>query len=314
MKILLQESTDPYFNIATEEHLLKNYNEEYVILYRNNPSVIVGKHQNTMAEVNHKFIKENGIQVIRRISGGGAVYHDLGNVNFSFIHNGETGNLINFQKYTSPVIDFLKSLSLDATLGPKNEISINGLKVSGNAEHVYKNRVLHHGTLLYETNLYNLEQSLKSNENNYNDKAVRSNRSKTENIKELLSNKLSCEAFTSLLANHLMEWYGITSNHKLNQNDVKAINELIESKYKKFEWNYGYNSNYEYITKINGNPVKIIIQDGIISEIQLNNSEINNSSLKKIFAYLIGKEHTLESVEKILSDFQINGLKSENLI
>ncbi len=146
-------STDPFFNLAVEEYLLRNRTEDFLVLGINDPSVIIGKHQVAHREADTKFVMENNIPVIRRISGGGTVYHDFGNVNFSFILNSARGTQVDFRKYTLPVIEFLASLKVNAELEGKNDLKVNGLKISGNAEHVYRERVLHHGTLLFNADL-----------------------------------------------------------------------------------------------------------------------------------------------------------------
>ena len=151
MLCLNLESTDPYFNLAVDEYLLKNRKEDFLILGINDTSVIIGKHQVAHRESATKFVTQNNIPVIRRISGGGTVYHDNGNLNFSFILKSEQGKQVDFRKYTLPVISFLASLGVDAKFEGKNDLKVNGLKISGNAEHVYHDRVLHHGTLLFNS-------------------------------------------------------------------------------------------------------------------------------------------------------------------
>ena len=155
-----QTKTDPYFNIASEEYLLKNFDDEIIMLYINEPSVIVGKHQNTLAEINYTLAKQKGLSVIRRLSGGGSVFHDLGNLNFTFIKNGTPGKLVDFKGYTQPIVDALNEIGVNAEFGGHNSLLIGGKKFSGNAEHIYKNRVMHHGTILFSTNLENLAEVL----------------------------------------------------------------------------------------------------------------------------------------------------------
>jgi lipoate-protein ligase A len=154
---------DPYFNLATEEYLLRSGKENYFLVSVNDPSVIIGKHQIANAESAVQYVTENNIPVIRRISGGGTVYHDEGNLNFTFIGNSTSGHQIDFKKHTEPIIDFLESKNVNAEFYGKNQINADGIKISGNAEHIYKNRVLHHGTLLYCTSLEKLHNSIKQN-------------------------------------------------------------------------------------------------------------------------------------------------------
>ena len=156
MICIADHRTDPYFNLAAEEYLLKSKNEDYFMLWRNEPSIVVGKHQNALAEIDLLYAREKGFKVARRISGGGTVFHDLGNLNFSFISNGEEGKLINYRKYATPIVEVLGMLGIEATFSKRDDILIEGMKISGNASHVYKQRVLHHGTLLFSSDLSDL--------------------------------------------------------------------------------------------------------------------------------------------------------------
>lgn len=288
MKIILQPTLDPHFNIATEEYLLKYSNDDYIILYRNTPSVIVGKHQNTMAEVNHNFINSNKIPVIRRLSGGGAVFHDLGNVNFCFIVNGRAGNLVDFKRFTTPIIEFLKGLGLNAYRGEKNDIRIGDYKVSGNAEHVHKNRVMHHGTLLYSTNLLWLEQAIKSNENSYTDRAIRSNRAQTINIAELLPHPLPIEAFENALSEFLTEYHFATP-FQIDDSSKRIISRLASTKYSDWSWNYGYNASYEFKVNIDSDTLVLKITNGIIKSAEIQQNSIN--WINNLAKFLEGKRH-----------------------
>ena len=175
--------TDPYFNMAMEEYFLKNFTENIFILWRNEPAVIVGKHQNSLAEINVDYVTEKGIKVVRRLTGGGAVFHDLGNINFTFIENGSKPD---FQKFTRPILDVLIDLGVDARFEGRNDLTIGGRKFSGNAIAVWKNRTLEHGTLLFSAVMEDLSGALKVNPLKFEDKAVKSTRSRVTNISEHL--------------------------------------------------------------------------------------------------------------------------------
>lgn len=310
MRIILQPTHDPYFNIATEEYLLKHSSDDYIILYRNTPSVIVGKHQNTMAELNHTFINSRKIPVIRRLSGGGTVFHDLGNVNFCFIVNGREGNLVDFKRFTAPIIEFLKELGLNAYRGEKNDIRIGNYKVSGNAEHVYKNRVMHHGTLLYSTNMLWLEQAIKSNENSYTDRAIRSNRSQTINIAELLPHPMTIETFEIALSEFLTKYHSATPL-QLDDSSKRTISTLATTKYTDWNWNYGYNASYDFKVNIDSDFLVLRVTNGIIESVEIQQSSINwVSNLAKFlegkrhdYAYLkneLGKTEHSEKIQEII--------------
>jgi lipoate---protein ligase len=198
-------STDPFFNLAVDEYLLKNSREEFLILGINEKSVIIGKHQCANRETDTKFINLNAIPVIRRITGGGTVFHDSGNLNFSFILNSREGKQIDFRKYTLPVIGFLLSLGVKAEFGGKNDLLAGGLKISGNAEHVYRDRVLHHGTLLFNASLEMLRGSLRKDTSGYKTRAVRSNPSQVINLAGMLKGVATINDFRSLMLNWFIE-------------------------------------------------------------------------------------------------------------
>ena len=151
--------TDPYFNLAAEEYLLKNFKENIFMLWQNEPSIVIGKHQDVWAEVNLKFVQDQQIKIARRFSGGGAVYHDPGNLNLTFI---ETGQIMQTDKYTIQIMNFLKTLGVHVEMDERKGLTIGGFKISGSAQSIHKNRYMHHATLLFSTDLDRLVTSLKS--------------------------------------------------------------------------------------------------------------------------------------------------------
>ena len=201
MNCILSKISDPYFNLAAEEYLLKSRDEDFFLLYRNEPSIIVGKHQNALAEINWEFASKHKIKVARRLSGGGTVYHDPGNLNFSFIRKGLEGKLVDFKKYTAPIREVLSKMGIETKFEGHNSLTLNGFKVSGNAEHVFKKRVLHHGTLLFSSSLENLEEAIRTRPDQYSDKAVKSVRAEVANICESLDKKITIEEFESGIMN-----------------------------------------------------------------------------------------------------------------
>ena len=201
MLCIISPNTSPYFNLATEEYLLKCFQEDVFFLYRNIPSIVIGKHQNTLAEINLPFVQEKEILVARRISGGGTVYHDLGNLNFAFFTTGKEGDLVNYRRATQPIVNALREMDLEVTLGKRNELLLKKLKISGTASHVWKKRVLHHGTLLFSSEMGILSAALKSAQGRFTDRAVRSVRSRVTNIRDHLKEQMDMEHFQSV--NHL---------------------------------------------------------------------------------------------------------------
>jgi lipoate-protein ligase A len=270
MFCIILDSHDPFFNLAVEEMLLKNRKEEYCILGINQPAVIIGKHQSAHREVDTEFITENNIPVIRRISGGGAVFHDNGNLNFTFIRQCEPGKQIDFEKNTRPVIDFLMSLGVEAGLEGKNDLKVNGLKISGNAEHVYRNKVLHHGTLLFSASLDMLRSSLRKDASCYSSRAVKSIQSSVTNLKERLPMFRDISDFRSDMMNFFLQNLPEAETYELSEQDRNEAEALTGSKYRTWEWNWAYGPEYQFINKFESGGLQVFcrlfVKDGTIRE------------------------------------------------
>ena len=243
---ILSDSQDASFNLAAEEYLLRNKSEDYQFFYINSPSVIIGKHQNALAEINLPFLEQHGIPLFRRLSGGGTVYHDEGNLNFCFIKNGETSDLVNFKKATEPIVTVLNNWGIAARSGERNDLLVDYKKISGNACHVFKNRVMHHGTLLYDTNLETLTACLKNDPLKFRDKAVKSVRSEVINLSSLLKQDWNTQAFLEQLVAAIRQNAASVKAYSFTKEDLDQIHELQSSKYSKNDWNFRYGPNYEF--------------------------------------------------------------------
>ena len=296
MKLILRNNTNPYFNIAAEEHFLKKYNEDIIMFWISSPSVIIGKHQNTMAETNIIFINENNIPVIRRISGGGTVYHDNGNINYTIITSSENREkLVDFVEFTKPIIGFLDSLGLKAVYEGKNNLTISGKKFSGNSAHVFKNRILNHGTILFETNLDNLEAAISPPKYKITDKSVRSIRANVSNISSQLPKTISIEVFMDKLMSYFKNYFNIKSIFQLPSKDATEIDKLVENKYKLWDWNYGYSPSYNFLNEHDGNTLSMDIKKGIITNVILNcdylhDYKVRNSLLNIKYDHIVIKK------------------------
>jgi lipoate---protein ligase len=299
MYCLTLESHDPYFNLAVEELLLKNSREEYFILGINNPSVIVGKHQTVHREINTRFVTENNIAVIRRISGGGTVYHDRGNLNFTFIRQSEEGRQVDFLKYTRPVMDFLHSEGVDVRFEGKNDLKIDGFKISGNAEHVHRNRVLHHGTLLFSSSLDVLKNSLRKEKSCYSTRAVDSNPSSVININERIRRFAGISEFRSAMMNYFLRNLPDTEAHILSAEEKENAGLISSSKYVTWEWNYAYGPEYNFNNSFNFNGVihqcSLFVKNGLIVNCEIKGSETMDLISKK----LIGCPHMVGDIKEV---------------
>ena len=246
MLIVKRHHTNPYFNLAAEEYFLKQTDEDIFMLWRNEPSIIIGKHQNTLSEINLDFVKENNIRVVRRLTGGGAVFHDLGNLNFTFIQSNHDHTLNDFRKYTEPILEVLQQLGIDARFEGRNDLTIDGRKFSGNAEMVWKNRVLHHGTLLFSALMTDLGQALKVDEAKFRDKAVKSVRSRVTNISEHLRQPMDVMQFAELIQGNITGMYPDARFYELTETDIRNIEKLAETRYSTWDWNFGNSPEYNF--------------------------------------------------------------------
>jgi len=285
MIIINSHTNEPYFNIATEEYIFNKFAEDILYLYVNSDSVVCGKHQNTLAEVDYLFAIKNNIPIIRRISGGGTVFHDLGNLNYCFINTEEERATVDFIKPTKPIIEVLNKMGIEAKLYGKSDIRVGELKISGNAQHIWKNKRLHHGTLLIDTDLEKLSSSITKDDNNFVSKAVKSNRANTINIKHLNPN-LTLSKIRQEIIEHVLNKNPDAIIYHLNSQDIVEIEKLVETKYKKWEWNFAYSPKYKQKIELIEGSLILEIKDGIVVNIEqntLNQSFTNN---------LIGKRNT----------------------
>ena len=279
-----------YSNIAAEEYLLKEKEEEVFILWQNEPAIIVGKHQNALAEINVPFVMANNIPVVRRLTGGGTVFHDKGNINFTFIKNADDeGKMIDFRKYASPILEGLQSLGLPAEFSPRNDIFLDNKKISGNAEHIFakKKRVLHHGTLLFDSDLQFLNESIKANPDRFTDKAVNSVRSTVANIIHYLEPKMTGDSFFDYMFNYVVNRQNDAQLYSLNDIDIKAIEKLSQEKYSQWDWNFGYSPSYSMNKKIlidrNEFDLSLSVEKGIITLVKRGIVGLNINNLYNKF-------------------------------
>jgi lipoate---protein ligase len=310
MLIIHRHSTNPYFNLATEEYVLKNFEEDSFMLWRNEPSIIVGKHQNTFAEINIDFVNQNKIKVVRRLSGGGAVFHDLGNINFTFIRQGESGSLVDFRKFTKPILEVMQKLGIEAKFEGRNDLTINGLKFSGNAEHVYKNSVLHHGTLLFSSIMDDLTGALKVDPSKFSDKAVKSVRSRVTNISEHLRVPMGIGDFMQLVYDHMYEIYPDAKKIELTEEDHVYIRKLVDEKYSTWDWNFGYSPAYDFRKQVktaNGGHIEmnLKVESGIITAARIYGDYFGQRDTSELETLLTGRPHTSEAIRNLSNTIKI---------
>ncbi|MDZ7737534.1 MAG: lipoate--protein ligase [Bacteroidales bacterium] len=302
MLIIDLNSNDPWFNLAAEEYFFRNTEEDIFLVYVNSTSLITGKHQNPAEEVNPRCLLENDIPLIRRISGGGTVYHDEGNLNYTYIKSIPDGKQVNFSEYTGEIITFLKKHGLDARRGDKNEIRADKLKISGNAEHVFKNRVLHHGTLLFSADLELMSGCLKKGTALIRSRAVKSNPSETGNLKGLLRGIKDVQELKTGLLDHIAGSNTTAVGHTLTVSETGSINKLKEEKYQSWEWNYAYGPDYTFSNNfdIMGEQasVRMEISGGVIRSCEFSGP----APLSAVESLLPGTRHYYDDIARILKE------------
>lgn len=317
--------TDPRINLAIEEYVLKNMDiekDDFLLFYINQPSIIIGKNQNTIEEINTDYVDENGILVVRRLSGGGAVYHDLNNLNFSFLTKDDGDSFMNYKKFTQPVVDALGNMGISAELSGRNDIMAEGRKVSGNAQFVTKGRMFSHGTLLFKTDIDAVVASLKVKQDKIESKGIKSVRSRVGNISDYLKEPMNVEQFRLEILKSIFGGEEHIQYYELTESDWKSIHEISESRYQKWEWNYGKSPRFNFQkTKRfpqGGVDVRLEVNKGIIEEITIFGDFFGVGEVEEIQQALVGVKYEREEIEQALAAFDIpkyfGGITSDEIV
>jgi lipoate---protein ligase len=303
------ENTNPCYCLAAEELLLKNRAEDIFMVWQSRNSVIVGKHQNALAEINYRYVRENGISVSRRISGGGTVYHDPGNVNFSYIKNVSGQQEISFNQFTLPVIGALSELGVNAERSGHNDLIVNGKKFSGNAEHIYKNRVLHHGTLLFSSDLTSLGNAIRTIPGKYTGKAVQSNRSQVANISGFLSHHMIINDFIMHLVRFQLKQFPGSKMFEISASEEEQIRLLSTQKFETREWQFGYSPAYSFVNCVKiGNKIlnlQLRVEKGKINSADISGNYYRPQDIQKLKSRIINMPHLYETIETAHQDVKI---------
>lgn len=238
MTLVLNNCTDPYYNMAFDEWCLEHYKDDtFFYLWRNRPSVILGCNQDVAHEIEVEYCRDKGINIVRRCTGGGAVYHDLGNINFSFIGSANNLNFVDESKHL--IIKALSSFGINAITTSSNDIFVDNKKISGTAVRATKNAILFHGTLLYDLDLneiYNISNKVTGK---IIRKAVKSRPSLVANIRPLIKKDMSTEEFMLKLQDIIV--HGSTNELTISKNEIEEINYIADNKYRSSEWIYSIN-------------------------------------------------------------------------
>ena len=325
MKTIINDSKDPTFNLALEEYVLKELDtdEDIVMLWQNANSVIVGRNQNTYQEVNAHVVKEHDVKVVRRITGGGAVYHDLGNLNFSFITKSSKDTINNYKKFTDPVIQALNDMGVPAEFQGRNDIVVEGKKISGNAQAWYKGKMLHHGTILFDVDLAFVASVLNVKQDKIQSKGIKSNRARVTNILPYLSTKMDMEAFK----NHLLEQ--LMGKKVTSMDIIPMSHEILEwvqtrqkEKFATHEWNYGESPHSSNIKEMRFPAGKIEIHyellKGYLTRFKFYGDFLDIGDVSLIENKMKGLRFTHEELEKVLNNLKVEdyimNITSDNIL
>ncbi len=304
--------TNPEINLAIEEYALKNLpiDEAYLLFYINEPSIIIGKNQNTIEEINQNYVDQNNIKVVRRLSGGGAVYHDLGNLNFSFITKDDGNSFHNFRKFTEPVTAALAKLGVNAELSGRNDILVDGRKISGNAQFSTRGRMFNHGTLLFNSEIEHIVSALQVSEEKIASKGIKSIKSRVANISEFLKEEMTIESFRNAILQSIFAGYDEIPTYQWTDEDWQKIKAISKERYQKWDWNYGQSPQFQIqksqrlaVGKID---VCMNVTSGKIVDCKIFGDFFGASDVIDIENRLLGVRYDREVISEALADVDIS--------
>ncbi|MCG7334371.1 lipoate--protein ligase [Sporosarcina sp. ACRSM] len=304
--------TDPRINLAIEEYALKTMDidkDSYLLFYINEPSIIIGRNQNTVEEIDTDYVDTNGIHVVRRLSGGGAVYHDLGNLNFSFITKDDGESFRNFKKFTEPVVQALAEMGVKAELLGRNDILVEGRKISGNAQFSTNGRMFSHGTLMFDTEIERVVKALKVRKDKIESKGIKSIRSRVANISEFLEEPMTIEQFRMEVLKSIFGGEEKIQYMELTEDDWTKIRELSAERYANWDWNYGkspkFNMQHSHRFPVGGIDVRLQVNKGIIEDVNIFGDFFGVGDVAEIEEKLKGVQYDRQSIGEALAPIEI---------
>lgn len=307
-----EDVLDGALNLAIEEYVLKELDpdESYLMFYSMKPAVIVGRNQNTFEEINLDFVEKNDIQVVRRLSGGGAVYNDEGDLSFSFITKDDGNSFHNYEKFTKPVIEALHRLGVPAKLSGRNDIVVHGKKVSGNAQFATRGRMYSHGTLLFDVNLENVAKALNPDPEKYESKGIKSIRSRVTNIRNYLKRDMTRNEFRDTLLHFIFQGEQPIPQYRLTTRDWEKIRELVQKRYKNWDWNFGRSPKFN-VRKAHRFPggridVRLQVERGKIRAVKIYGDFFGIGHVSDVEKRLTGCQYERKALETALGDVDVS--------
>ena len=311
MIYLESPGTDPEFNLALEQFVFDemDHSQEYFMLWQNANAVIVGKNQNTVEEINQKYVEEHGIKVVRRLSGGGAVYHDLGNLNFTFIVDGEDASNMDLHAFCRPIARALNQLGVPAEVNGRNDITIEGRKFSGNSQYIRNKRIMHHGTMMFDSDLSVVSACLNVSKDKIESKGVKSVRSRVTNIREYLREDITLYQFKELLLRFMQEETPM-ERHIFTPKELARAGEIQRERYGRWEWNYGYSPRYRlrkerYVEGCGKILVLMEVKDGCVENMEFYGDYFGNGDTAELAVLLKGCRMERESLLTALAPVDV---------
>ncbi len=322
MRYIESPSTDPTFNLALEQYVFDvlSRDDEFFMLWKNHDSVIIGVHQNVAEEINRAYIDRNSIPVVRRLSGGGAVFHDLGNINFSFITAVPDSRKLDCLSSCTPVVEALEELGVHAESSGRNDLTIGSRKFSGNARYLRLGRLLHHGTILFDTDLEKMSEVLRSPEDEINSKSVKSLRAQVTNLRGYLPTDMTAAEFWTFLRNSVVRnWH--MSPYTMTGQDWDAVEVIRGQRYAAWEWNYGQSPDYiikkgRHLRGLGNIRMSMQVKNGRIRAFALDGGLLENKSCIDFTAALLHtrmeKNALTEALSKIPLEKFCKGISLED--
>src|SRR5699024_6114490 len=317
--------TDPQINLAIEEYILRTMEIEedlYLLYYINEPSIIIGKNQNTVEEIDTDFVEKNGIKVVRRLSGGGAVYHDLGNLNYSFITKDDGESFRNFKKFTEPVVKALQKIGVNAELIGRNDLLVDGRKISGNAQFATQGRMFSHGTLMFDTEIEKVVSALRVRKDKIESKGIKSIMSRVANIAEFLDDEMTIEDLRMEILKSIFEGEENIQYKELTDEDWENIHALSKERYANWDWNYGkspkFNMQHSHRFPVGSIDVRLQVSKGVIEDVAIFGDFFGIGEIEKVQAALRGITYNKQSIEEALVGIDIptylGGISTEEFV
>ncbi len=315
MIYLQSPSTDAEFNLALEQYVFEEMDrsQEYFMLWQNANAIIIGKNQNAVEEINRRYVEEHRIQVVRRLSGGGAVYHDMGNLNFTFIVDGQDAAHMDLHAFCRPIARALQQLGVDAQVNGRNDITIEGRKFSGNSQYMRKGRVMHHGTLMFDSDLSVVSECLKVSKDKIESKGIKSVRSRVTTIREHLpqDREISLEEFRTLLVQFMEEEAGSMERYTFTEEDLRRVEEIRAARYGRWQWNYGYSPRYSLRKerRVEGCGkilVSLEVKDGCLEQIEFYGDYFGSEDATELAAVLQGCPMERNALRQVLASVDVD--------